>query len=101
MAKYALGYNGQWRERFDDREEAIEWARQVAETGWTVEVITRRIGFARFLTAFPESERGALEATWSRPGLLTGFFGDDSPGNAYSHYGSAFGGHGGGRHGGH
>jgi len=33
MAKYVVGFDGRWQETFDDRDEAIEWAREVAGTG--------------------------------------------------------------------
>ncbi len=99
MARYTVGFDGCWQESFDDLDEATAWAREVAATGRTVEVIGRRFGFARFITAFPESERGALAARWKRPGLFAG--GDGVAAGGHHHYGSAGGGHGGGGHGGH
>jgi hypothetical protein len=76
----------------------------VADTGRTVEVIGRRFGFAYFVTAFPESEREALQARWKRPGVFgTGIFdGGAIAAPHHHHYGSAMGGHGGhgGGHGG-
>jgi len=68
MAKYEVGFDGRWQETFDDRNQAIEWAQEVAETGRVVDVvIKRRLLPRRFLTAFPESEREAREAAWSVP----------------------------------
>jgi len=68
MAKYEVGFDGRWQEAFDDREEAIDWAREVAETGRIVDVVQkRRLLPRRFVTAFPESERAAREAAWSVP----------------------------------
>lgn len=106
MAKYVVGYNGKWRERFSDRDEAIERAREVSESGWTVEVISRRFGFPRFVTGFPDSERESLQARWTNPGFLGAVFGSNGSGGAHSQHGSAFGGGGhvgggGGGHGGH
>lgn len=102
MAKYIVGFDGKWQERFDDPDEAIEWAEEVAGTGRTVEVVVRRFGFHSFLTGFPESERDALAARWKIPWSSGGGFagGDGAP----HHYPSVFGhggGHGGGGHGGH
>lgn len=99
MATYLVGFDGEWQERFRDRDEAIEWGREVAATGRTVEVVVRRFGFCSFLTAFPESERAALQSRWRRP---IGLFADAGGGiGADHHYGHAHGGHGGGDGGGH
>lgn len=63
-------FDGRWQETFDDRDEAIEWAREVAETGRVVDVVLKRpLLPRRFLTAFPESERAAREAAWTVPWL--------------------------------
>ena len=99
MATFIVGFDGKWQERFRDRDEAVTWAREVAATGRTVEVARRRLGFCKFLTGFPESEREALAARWKRPPI--GLFGDGGAyGNATHHYGHAHGGHGGGHGGG-
>jgi hypothetical protein len=106
MTTFIVGFDGKWQEKFEDRDDAIQWAREVATTGRTVEVISRRFGFCKFLTAFPESERDALAARWKRPPLT--LFGDGTgggigdAGGGHHHYGHAHGGHGGGGgHGGH
>jgi hypothetical protein len=68
MAKYEVGFDGRWQERFDDRDEAIQWAREIAETGRVVDVVRKRpLLPRRFVTAFPESERAAREAAWVVP----------------------------------
>lgn len=68
MAKYEVGFDGSWHETFNDREQAIQWARKVAETGRVVDVVLkRRLLPRKLLTAFPESERAAREAAWSTP----------------------------------
>lgn len=103
MARYTLGFDNRWQESFDDLEKATAWAEEVAATGRTVEVISRRFGFARFVTAFPESEREALRARWERSGLFSGgglFAGGDAGDGHHHHYGHAVGGHGGGHGGG-
>ena len=101
MAIYTVGFDNRWQATFDNREEALEWAREIAATGRTVEVISRRFrfGFARFVAGFPESESAALEARWRRPPLFGdgGAFGGPAEGHSYGH---VHGGHGGGGHGG-
>jgi hypothetical protein len=73
MAKYEVGFDGHWQETFDGRDQAIQWAREVAETGRVVDVVLkRRFLPRRFLTAFPESER---EAAWSVPWISGGIIG--------------------------
>lgn len=68
MAKYEVGFDGAWQETFDDRDEAVQWAQNVSETGRIVDVVVKRRGLPRkFLTAFPESERAAREAAWTVP----------------------------------
>jgi|ERR1051326_5870905 hypothetical protein len=106
MARYTVGFDNRWQESFADLEEAVAWAQEVAATGRTVEVIGRRFGLARFVTAFPESEREALRARWKRPAPFgSGLFGGGDVGGGHHHYGHAMGGHGGGHggggHGGH
>lgn len=69
MARYEVGFDGRWQETFEDLDEAIAWAREVAETGRTVDVICkRRFPPSRtFITAFPESEYAVRKAAWSMP----------------------------------
>jgi hypothetical protein len=84
MTRFIVGFDGKWQEKFDFKDEAIEWAREVAATGRTVEVITRRFGFCSFLTGFPDSERAALKARWRRPvGLMIGASAGGIYGGAY------------------
>lgn len=66
MGKWHVGFDGRWQESFHDFDDAIEWAREVAETGRTVDVAQRRFLVGRkFVTAFPEAERAKREALWS------------------------------------
>jgi hypothetical protein len=61
-----VAFDGRWQESFHDREDAIGWAEEVAETGRTVDVAERRYLIGRKLvTVFPESERAGREAVWS------------------------------------
>jgi hypothetical protein len=72
MAKFILGYDGEWREAFDDRDAAIRHAEYIATEGHVVEVVRRRFGFHAFVTCFPESEREALLARWLWDGMPYG-----------------------------
>ena len=76
MATYEVGFDGLWQEAFDDRDQDIQWAREVAETGRVVDVVLkRRFLPRRFLTAFPESARASREAAWSVPWTSGGVVG--------------------------
>jgi hypothetical protein len=111
MPTYILGYGGKWQERFDDPDAAVRVAETVAEAGVVVEVVRRRFGFHSFFTAFPESEREALQARWKLP--FFGFGGEGGSGsgsvghhhhhayNSIGAHGGHHGGFGGGHHGGH
>jgi hypothetical protein len=103
MAVFILGYDGEWRERFDDRDAAIRHAEALAVDGTAVEVVSRRFGFHSFVTGFPEPERDALRARWSWLPSFGDGGGGWGDGGAHHHYGSIGGhggGHGGGGHGG-
>lgn len=65
MGKWYVAFDGRWQESFHDCDEAVEWAREVAETGRTVDVARRHFLVGRkFVTAFPESKRALREAHW-------------------------------------
>jgi len=71
MAKWHVGFDGRWQESFHDLDDAIEWAREVAETGRTVDVAQRRFLVGRKLVqVYPESERAQREALWSGSGMV-------------------------------
>lgn len=68
MAKYKVGFDGRWQETFDDRDEAIEWAKEIADTGRVVDVVKKRFLLPPELVAvFPESQREAREAARAEP----------------------------------
>ncbi len=73
MATYEVGFDGRWQEAFDNLDEAVQWAQEVAETGRVVDVVQRRRFLLRkFVTAFPESELAARKAAWSVPWISGG-----------------------------
>ena len=66
-----MGFDGRWQESFHEVDEAVEWAREVAETGRTVDVAQRRFLVGRKLVdVFPESKRAQREAHWSAATFL-------------------------------
>jgi hypothetical protein len=73
MAKYEVGFDGSWQETFSDRDEALQWAKEVADTGRVVDVVIKRHLLPRKLLAvFPESEREAREAARAEPRSYSG-----------------------------
>lgn len=69
MATFIVGFDGKWQEKFDDEDDAVSWAEEVAETGRTVEVVRRRLGVYKFVTGFPKSEREKLKVRRGVPYL--------------------------------
>lgn len=68
MAKYKVGFDGDWQEAFDNYDEAIQWAKEVADTGRVVDVVlARRVLPQKLIAVFPESQRKAREAARSSP----------------------------------
>jgi hypothetical protein len=71
MGKWYVSFDGRWQESFYELDQAVEWAREVAETGRTVDVAQRKLLLGRKLVAvFPESKRAEREALWSAAAFL-------------------------------
>lgn len=65
MGRWYVGFDRRWQESFDDFDEAVAWAEEVAATGRTVDVAKRYFWIGKkFVTALPESQRGIREAHW-------------------------------------
>ncbi|MGC1801991.1 MAG: hypothetical protein WA701_16530 [Solirubrobacterales bacterium] len=65
MAKFLVGFDGKWHEKFDSLDEAVEWAQEVSETGREVWVAERSwFGRGRLRAVFPEERRKMAEAVW-------------------------------------
>jgi hypothetical protein len=64
-----VAFEGKWQGAFDDREDALDWAREVGETGRLVYVIQRRWWWwwPKLVAAFPESEADRAEGLWKAP----------------------------------
>ena len=73
MDRYAVCFDGKWQGRFAELEDALQWGREVAETGRLVWVVKRRIILlSRLLAVFPEDRTEEGELAWS---LRRGFGG--------------------------
>ena len=55
MARYRVGFDGEWQASFDDETEARTWAAEVAETGRTVLVVRRRMLRSQLVLALPDT----------------------------------------------
>jgi hypothetical protein len=65
MSAYRVCFDGKWRGKFDDRDEALEWAKSVGDTGRIVHVARSRIlRMPELVAVFPESQRKEAEHLW-------------------------------------
>ena len=68
MARYRVGFDGEWQGDFETEADAVEWGSGVGETGRTVYVV-RYAGLSRKLVAvFPVSEEAKARKRWRRRG---------------------------------
>ncbi len=66
MRKYSVCFDGKWQGKFAELEDALEWGRDVAETGRLVWVVRRRILLlSQLLAVFPEDRTEEGERMWS------------------------------------
>jgi hypothetical protein len=72
MATYRVAFDGKWQEDFDDQEEALRWASEVAETGRIVHVALRRPLSLKLVAVFPESQAKEGERLWKARGSGSG-----------------------------
>jgi hypothetical protein len=64
MSSYRVSFDGKWQERFDDRAEAVEWAKEVAETGRMVHVVRSRLTGNKLIATFPEGQADEGRRLW-------------------------------------
>lgn len=65
MRKYSVCFDGKWQGKFDDLDDALEWAHDVAETGRLVVVVRRRLILPPKLVAiFPEDQAEDGRRRW-------------------------------------
>jgi hypothetical protein len=70
MPTYRVCFDGEWQGDFDDREDALDWAREVGTTGRIVHVASFARGLRRVATApklvavFPEDQAEEGRRLW-------------------------------------
>jgi hypothetical protein len=63
MSSYHIMYDDEWQQSFDDRAEALQWARATAEAGRIVGVV--RFGLRpKLIAVFPESRTKEGKRLW-------------------------------------
>ena len=63
-ATYRVAFDSRWQGDFEDREDALDWAREVADTGRLVHVAMRRTLAPKLVAVFPESQAKEGERLW-------------------------------------
>jgi hypothetical protein len=65
VPKYKVSFDGKWQAKFDDLEQALDWGREVGETGRMVHVVEQRlIRFPKLIAVFPEDQAEFGRRTW-------------------------------------
>jgi hypothetical protein len=63
MSSYHVMFDGDWQKGFDDRTEALEWAKAATEPGRIVQVV--RVGWrSKLIAVFPESRAKEGKHLW-------------------------------------
>jgi hypothetical protein len=65
---YRVGFDGKWQEKFGDREDALDWAREVGEIGRLVFVVKRGLLGTRLVAVFPEDRAREGRVAWTNRG---------------------------------
>ncbi len=73
MATYRVAFDGKWQGGFDDLGSALDWAREVGETGRIVHVasfnrgqLMRWIESPKLVGVFPESQAEEAKRLWDK-----------------------------------
>jgi hypothetical protein len=65
MPIYKVCFDGKWQAKFDDLEVALDWGREVGETGRLVHVVERRtIRAPKLIAVFPEDQLEEGRRIW-------------------------------------
>jgi hypothetical protein len=64
-ADLSRGFDGRWQANFSDLTEAVQWAREVAESGRMVFVVKRRFR-NQLVAVFPEEKEDEGRNLWNR-----------------------------------
>jgi hypothetical protein len=73
MATYRVCFDGKWQGTFDDRDEALAWARDVGDTDRIVHVAQRRLGGMKLVAVYPESRAEEGRELWRGRGRGHGY----------------------------
>jgi hypothetical protein len=66
---YKVSFEGKWQAKFDDLEQALDWGREVGDTGRMVHVVKRRvIRFPKLIAVFPEDQADEGRRLWRARG---------------------------------
>jgi hypothetical protein len=63
MSRYRVCFDGKWQGSFRDREEALDWARAVGETGRIVHV-ARGVLRVKLIAIFPKDQEDEGRWLW-------------------------------------
>ncbi len=73
MATYWVAFDGKWQGRFQDQADALQWAREVGETGRFVHVasysggrLMRWIKTPKLVAVFPETQAEEGRRLWDK-----------------------------------
>jgi hypothetical protein len=66
MATYRVAFDGEWQEDFDYLDDAVPWAREVADTGRLVHVVKKGLLRYTLVAVFPEDKGEIGEKRWRR-----------------------------------
>jgi hypothetical protein len=79
MARYRGCFEGKWQGDFEDREAALEWAREVGNTGRLAYVSAVRWFWTRLVAVFPENRVAEGMKLWNRRAFSGDRWGVKSP----------------------
>lgn len=64
MARYRVGFEGKWHEKFETEADALAWGQEVGETGRIVHVVRERWFSPKLVAVFPEEQTEEGERLW-------------------------------------
>jgi hypothetical protein len=68
VTTYRVGFDGRWQDTFDYEDEAVEWAKEVADADRVVFVVEQRLLRSKLIAVFPESEAATWRDVWNKMG---------------------------------
>jgi hypothetical protein len=77
---YKVCFDGKWQSKFDDLDDALNWGREVGETGRMVHVVKGRvIRPPQLIAIFPEDRADEGREIWRTRGAYGGLGGGNGP----------------------